>query len=214
LGSTVLRFSAGVTGVPAGQLDRDAIMSTAKSLSDFSWVVPATAINAPCLGPPKYSGVPYRSDFDPGSTEIGMPYDWGGMDTIQSFQEKMRSKKYAAGSHKEHECKACIGHCTAGIDCSGFVSSCWRLDRHYGTIEIGRFGAALPRGFNIFADLKRGDALVKPGEHIVLFDQQAPNGDPVVYEAVGRPISRVMHRTHKWADFEGYSPLRYTGVID
>jgi hypothetical protein len=64
---------------------------------------------------------------------------------------------------------------------------------------------------NWFTDLKPGDALVKPGSHVVLFAGYNPDGTINVYEASGSAARVIFHRT-TWSRFTGYIPLRYKNI--
>lgn len=109
-----------------------------------------------------------------GARNVGMPYKWGGWDTPVSFKKKLGStpgngvRKYAAGDiasdDKVKKGDAAVSKYAAGIDCSGFVSRCWRLDRSYSTKELAAFCDKIP-----MEDLKVGDILLKPGTHVALF---------------------------------------------
>jgi len=195
--------------VPSQNRSRAQVIEAATQLSELEWTAVPGSDKASCLHPPAYSGPRYVSDYHSGQEVTGMPYDWGGMDSPNRFLARLQSGRFGAGSHKEHECSGCKSHCTVGIDCSGLVSYCWGLSRHYGTSEIAKFAQPAPESFDVFKDLKPGDALNRPGVHIVLFAGYNEKGQPLVYEAAGKPISRVVKRPHAWADLEGYSPLLY-----
>ena len=84
----------------------------------------------------------------------------------------------AAGSHKRHG----VSQCTAcGIDCSGFVAWCWghqKGSHDFSTATLDGLGARLAG--NVYKDLKPGDALNKPGSHVVLFAGYRADGGPIV----------------------------------
>jgi hypothetical protein len=102
--------------------------------------------------------------------------------------------------------------CTAGIDCSGFVSYCWGipLSSHiYGTSNLRDVGGKLKS--NWVTDLKPGDALNKPGSHVVLFTGYNPDGTINICEASGSAARVVCHKS-TWARFKGYVALQYKGL--
>jgi hypothetical protein len=198
-------------------ISRSEMILLASQLANVSWTATKESQKADCLASPTYSGPTYTSDYKAGETVLGLPYDWGGMDSPETFMNKLKAGKSGAGSHKRHECEKC-GHCTMGTDCSGLVSFCWRLGRHYGTAEISTVAIGLSTGrFNVFSDLKPGDALNSPGNHIVLFVKYDSNGYPVVYESSGA-AKRVVLQSHPWAYFnkptEMFEPVRYSRVAD
>jgi len=148
----------------------------------------------------------YVSDFPVNDTVVGVPYDWGGMDGPEAFDRRL-GQGLAAGSHARHG----ITTCTTGVDCSGLLSMAWGSTKKYGTITIAEIGVT-PR-YNWYQDMKPGDALVKPGSHVVLFAGYADDGRPIVYEASGSHY-RVVRRTWDWASLNGYYPLQYRFLAD
>lgn len=213
----LLSGTGAISQNPPMAVTRGEMLLRAQELAQFRWSPTGQSQIASCLTGPKYRGPKYVSDFKVGDTVVGLPYDWGGDDNSSTFKTKLSSGNYGAGSHQMHECESC-GHCTAGTDCSGFVSYCWHLSRHYGTQELSQF-TLVPSGskFNVFKDLKSGDALLSPGHHVVLFDSYDQDGDPVVYEASGS-AKKVLRQKHPWSYFtkktEYFSAVRYIAVKD
>jgi hypothetical protein len=103
---------------------------------------------------------------------IGLPYDWGGKDTIESFDDKIK-RGYTAGNIGGTFWRGDTRRVTAGVDCSGLVSNVWQLGHHIGTSElpdVTKRVATLDR-------LRLGDALLLPDHHIRLYREQvAPDG--------------------------------------
>ncbi len=199
------------------KISRTEMLARAMDLAEFQWSPTKQSEAAACLSQATYRGPKYVSDFTSGEKVVGLPYDWGGDDTPTTFRQKLATGKYAAGSHQKHECSAC-GHCTIGTDCSGLVSYCWRLSRHFGTSELSQFSSLTDNThFNIYKDLRPGDALLSPGHHVVLFDKYGADGAPVVYEASGAE-KRVVHQAHRWAYFnrtsEPFFAIRYVSVTE
>jgi len=193
-------------------LRRADIINTAKAFAEYSWVAKQKNLSAPCKAGPRYSGKPYHSNFSEGQIVVGVPYDWGGIDGVDDFAKKL-ILGFAAGSHKEQECDQCR-RCTTGIDCSGFVLYCWGQRVHdWNTNSMTTFGNVQPASFNPRTDLQPGDALNHPGDHIMLFDSYQSDGRPVLYEAAGGIVARVVRRSHNWAEFEGWVILRYRNVV-
>ena len=165
---------------------RSEMMAIARKFAEYKWMPRRQNLSAPCVRN-------YTCDFTADVMVTGVPYDWGGIDTIDSFKKRLASGQ-AAGSHSRHG----VTNCTAGIDCSGFVSLCWRQRpvHDYSTSTI-RAVAGRPK-YNIYTDMKPGDALNKPGVHIVLFAGYTPSGNPEVCEASGS-AKRVVCRARTWA---------------
>ncbi len=181
---------------------RAEILARAKTFADHKWTCGATNLHASCYGP-------YRSDWTSGQVITGVPYNWGGFDSPEAFDRKL-AKGVAAGSHSRNG----VLSCTAGIDCSGFVSYCWgiALTSHlFGTTTLREI-AGKPKS-NWFTDLKPGDALNKSGSHVVLFTGYNPDGTINICEASGSAARVICHRT-TWSRFKGYIPLQYKGLDD
>lgn len=153
--------------------------------------------------------------WEPGKTMNGMPYQWGGFDTPMDFLHSLEQGEFAGdistrskrilgdeGTSK----KAC------GIDCSGFVSRCWRLDRPYSTKQLPSISIKL----KTWLHLKAGDILLND-QHVLIFKQWSQNGKSMlVYEAGPYPVWRVnaAEIPVKKLEKEGYSARRYVGIQD
>ncbi len=148
-----------------------------------------------------------RGWWEPGVPAKGMAYKWGGFDTPQSFQQGLLSGKKAgdiANSYKIRLDNDAISQDSVGIDCSGFISRCWGLPRHFSTREFP--GISDPIAWD---DLRAGDIILKPG-HVLMF--AARRGDYVIgYEAGPIPIwsARRCAIRISYLKGDGYSPWRY-----
>lgn len=179
---------------------RAEIVARAQRLASHSWVCAASNLRASC-------SKRYVSDWKPGQHVTGLPYRWGGMDGPEEFDRKL-AHGLAAGSHSRYG----VLNCAAGVDCSGFVSLCWGLSgsgHAYGTSTLRQIAGKLKS--NWFTDLKPGDALNKPGTHVVLFTGYNPDGTISVCEASGSQ-ARVVCRKSTWSRFKGFIPLEYKGI--
>jgi hypothetical protein len=179
---------------------RQEMLEVAKRLSEHVWTCHAANLKAPCL--PNYD-----TDWKPEQRITGLPYNWGGIDSPEEFDRKI-ARGYAAGSHSRHG----VSRCTAGIDCSGFVAYCWGLRTHKYTTSNIREIAGKPK-YNWFSDMKLGDALNKPGSHIVLFAGYNPDGTINIYEASGSAARVIYHKT-TWSRFKGYVPVQYKMIAE
>jgi hypothetical protein len=151
---------------------------------DFRWTLTAQNLRDPCKGE-IVPGIPAactkRSRFvlPPDTTRWrlpvamkGVPYDWGGVDSLQRFDEKIRSG-YVAGNIGGTFWSTEVRRVTAGVDCSGFVSNVWQLGRHVGTGELPE----VTRRVKSLNEMRTGDALLLPDHHVALYKQQeAPDG--------------------------------------
>ena len=107
----------------------------------------------------------------------GMPYCWGGKMVFDSFRLFVEKSLFAPGDACGKTCcrfKNCVClHNTAGIDCSGFIIKSFKLsedlraDAVYGTNDLFKTERFDLIGDNI-QDLKKGDILLKKGDHVGL----------------------------------------------
>jgi hypothetical protein len=186
-------------------MSRADVLQTADMLSKFSWVCTEANRRAPCI-----SGVAYQSDWLANEKISGLPYNWGGADGPQEFERKLRAG-LATGSHKRHG----VSRCTAGTDCSGFVAWCWghRTGAHdFSTTTLEQLCTRL--NGSVYTDLKPGDALNKPGSHVVLFAGYRPDGGPIVYEANGAAGRVIRNDRLSWSSLAGYYPVRSNRLVD
>jgi len=140
---------------------------------------------------------------------------WGGFDTPESFDAGLLEGKVAGDistAEKRRLLDDGVSKKAVGIDCSGFVSRCWKLPRSYSTRE-------LPALCDPVADL----ALLKPGDifntynaHVVLFagwtnDERT---ELTFYEAGSNPEWKVQLKKTPLSFLleKGYTAWRYRGM--
>jgi hypothetical protein len=95
-----------------------------------------------------------------------------------------------------------------GVDCSAFVSAAWGLATHFTTAAI----PAITRRLDNPWDLQPGDALNKPGSHVMLFLRFTADRKAEVMEASpGACNGRVCRNVYPLASIlaRGYAPVRY-----
>lgn len=148
-----------------------------------------------------------RGYWRPGKTAKGMPYKWGGFDTPESFRKGLAAGKKAgdiANTYKVHADNAGISQESVGIDCSGFISRCWQLERHYDTRELPGISAEIP-----WADLRLGDILIKSGHVLMYVTYQ--DGHVIGYEAGPTPSwrARCCAIRVSFLKEQGFHPRRY-----
>jgi len=201
LATSLLRAQSGsVIRIPS--TTRPEVVRRARELAQHQWTCGASNTQAKC-------STRYRSDWKIGQVVTGLPYGWGKMDSPAMFDHKL-TQGYAAGGHSQLG----VLSCTAGIDCSGFVTYCWGLPpgSHAYTTSSLRQIAAKPK-YNWFSDMKPGDVLNKAGSHVVLFMGYNQDGTINVCEASGSAARVVCHST-TWSRYKGYIPLQYKGIDD
>ena len=150
-----------------------------------------------------------------GQPTVGVPYKWGGFDTLESFMRGVRTGK-AAGDLYNAEKRRLGGKAVSGdavgLDCSGFISRCWKLAEKQSTSSLPDLCVRLRSA----SELRPGDALNQPGGHVVLFVKWMDDTQTrfLCYEA--EPFSRVRASERHAPDMiaSGYSPIRYKKIVD
>jgi len=180
---------------PARAVDREAVLDHAADFTTHAWTMGSGNQYASCDSS-------YISDWSPGATYRGLPYDWGGWVSTAQYDSELAAG-YGAGSHSWNG----VLSCTAGVDCSGFVSQTWETSKKYGTSTFYQVTSDISA-----SALKRGDALNNAGSHIVLFAYETDAGLPVYYESAGTLVSVVSD--NGWSHFSSYQPVRYDSITD
>ena len=150
-----------------------------------------------------------------GQPSIGVPYKWGGFDTLESFERGVRAGKWAGDLYTAEKRrlggKAVSGSCV-GLDCSGFISRCWRLTEKQSTSSL----EGLCTKLRSLGELRSGDVLNAAGGHVVLFVKWLDTTQTrfLCYEA--EPFSRVRASERNAAEMvaSGYAPMRYRKIVD
>ena len=186
-------LAALVLALPAAALTRDDAIDTAMEYCFHQWYCNSSnlSVDASC-------SASWASDYSVGWW-TGLPYDWGGYMTLSEFDSQIASG-YGAGSHSWHG----ILWCTAGLDCSGFVSQCWH-EGHYTTSTLSSISYTVSQ-----SDLLRGDAMNNAGSHVVLYAHETDAGKPVFYESSGKV--RLYIPSSGWSYLASYSPARYDNI--
>ncbi|WP_157254295.1 hypothetical protein [Nonomuraea typhae] len=96
-------------------------------------------------------------------------------------------------------------------DCSGYVSMAWGLRHSYTTATLYQVTHEIPR-----SDLRPGDALNRPGDHVALFLRwaDAAKTKPVVREQAGPNGAPTTERTWSAATANTYTPIRYNNIAE
>ena len=131
-----------------------------------------------------------------------VPYKWGGFQTIQQFVDGIAAGKYAGDNYTDNG-----GTPSAvGVDCSGFVSRCWKLSSHHST----RMMPSITEAYDNWLDAKPGDACHKVG-HVRLIVGHQPNGTIDMVESAGFNW-RVSYTNYSYAGLSGYMPRYYVNM--
>jgi hypothetical protein len=138
----------------------------------------------------------------------GLPYQWGGYSSIETFESGIAEGKYAGDIHTKKRGRSKYA---VGLDCSGYVSRCWELKRKQSTRGIPRYCIELedPK------DIKKGDIMNHSGSHVVIFDSFTDDSmkELNVYEATVPGVIRKVRNLEKMLK-KGYKPLRYKYITN
>jgi hypothetical protein len=139
-----------------------------------------------------------------GTTNVGIPYQWGGFSTIEEFDRGVAAGRYAG--HLPLSGAARPSAHAVGVDCSGFVSRCWDLPTKQSTRSLGKFCFRLDR----LDDLLPGDAVNSFDGHVVLFERFEDEARTriVGYEAGIPDVKRSVYEV-SFLEERGYVPIRY-----
>ncbi len=205
----------GLATAQAAPITRAQAVAIAASFAEHRW----TPSQANILHGKDSAGIAVRTPdrstgnpdlWQPARPYAGVPYKWGGFDTIESFERGIRGGKAAGdlyNAEKRRKGGAAVSAAAVGLDCSGFISRCWQLSDKQSTSSL----PALCRRLGSLAELRPGDVLNQPGGHVVLFLRWSDESRTrfVCYEA--EPFSRVRMSERNAVEMlaAGYSPLRY-----
>ena len=224
--SLILAFTAaGAPPAPSAVTRKEAI-ATAERYLTFVWTPTEKNIlhgkdsNGIGVDTPDTSWQPKTGNpgwWQPGVKAIGVPYKWGGFDTIESFDAGVRAGRPAGDTYtaeKRHLLDAATSKVAVGIDCSGFISRCWNLPRACSTRTITRFCDPVPD----MADVRPGDIFNTKNAHVLLFAGWAkPDRSRLLaYETGAPPLMKVLlhEMGTEWLLAQGYTAWRYRGMRD
>jgi len=139
----------------------------------------------------------------------GVPYCWGCHGSLANFRLRVEAGTMAGNVCTRNAPRADV----AGVDCSAFVSAAWGLSVHYTTAAIPAIAKPVENPW----DLKPGDALNKPGSHVMLFLRFTPDRKAEVMEAsTGGCNGRVCRNVYPLAALleRGYVPVRFRALAE
>lgn len=145
----------------------------------------------------------------------GIAYKWGGYDTPAKFTAGVRAGQAAGDiytAEKRRKGGAAVSGDAVGIDCSGFVSRCWRLAKRQSTASLASVCRPLPSA----AELRPADAMNTANGHVLLFVKWLDAGKQraLFYEAAPFSKTRATERDVPELVATGYQPLRYRQIAD
>jgi hypothetical protein len=139
----------------------------------------------------------------------GVPYCWGCHGSLANFRLRVEAGTMAGNVCTRNAPRPDV----AGVDCSAFVSAAWGLSVHYTTAAIPAIAKTVENPW----DLKPGDALNKPGSHVMLFLRFTPDRKAEVMEAsTGGCNGRVCRNVYPLASLleRGYVPVRFRALAE
>lgn len=146
---------------------RDEVVATAMRYVELAWVAEASHAHHGDDARGTWVDTPDEGFTASGwrvGANVGMPYAWGGLDSPESFAEKLGYGGFFAGYvPKDRSAKASAR--AAGIDCSGLVARAWRLVPKRSTSELSE----VTRRLAGVERLRPGDVLNKAFAHVQIF---------------------------------------------
>lgn len=132
-----------------------------------------------------------------------VPYNWGGYMSTEQFVKRIASNA-VAGNVCTCRSTDCVDREAAGVDCSGFVSQVWSIERRT-TATLFQVAETV----HSYDQLLPGDILNKPNNHVRLFIGPSPSGNGAIraYES-SLDCSGVCIRDFSRKQLEGYIGAR------
>ncbi len=160
-------------------------------------------------------GDPAADCWAPDAKNTGMAYKWGGFDTPASYDTGLRKGKAAGDvytAEKRRKGGDAVSGDAVGIDCSGFISRCWKLPQKHSTSTLASLCRPLPSA----ADLQPADIMNTAGGHVLLFVRwlDAEKTRALFYEAAPFSKTRAAERVIAEMVRDGYQPLRHRRITD
>lgn len=183
-----------------GTISRDDIMNTAEEYrTSFRWSCEESNIASMTnYTKPRY--------INGAGEYTNMPYCWGGWTKTDEFQTDMGIHGRAGNINCTTTGRVSS---TYGVDCSGYVSRCWNLSTKHSTSTLGNVASTIT-----FSSIKKGDALVISGYHVMLFSHES-GGMYYTYEATKtNSYDKVVYTCYSVSEIKnsGYTPIRYDNV--
>jgi hypothetical protein len=192
--------------------NRQDVIETAFAFEGIQWLVTPQNYgpdpDTPCSG---YNRIrrPWYLQGKIGQQVRGVPYCWGCHGSLANFRAQIEQGVKAGNVCTRNEPRSDV----AGVDCSAFVSAAWGLSVHYTTAAI----PAIAKPVSDPWQLRPGDALDKPGSHVMLFLRFTPDRKAEVMESsTGGCNGRVCRNVYPLAALlaRGYQPVRFKALAD
>jgi len=191
-------------------LTRQQVVQTAFAFEGVQWKVSSSAYGAD----PDTACTGFRRIRRPGyligklNQEVrGVPYCWGCHGSLAQISAKVSRGALAGNVCTRNAPRTDV----TGVDCSAFVSAAWGLAQHFTTIAIPSITDPVKNAW----DMLPGDAINKPGSHVMLFLRFTPDRKVEVMEASpGACNGRVCRNVYPLASIlaRGYKPVRFRAL--
>lgn len=190
-------------------LTRQRVIETAFAFEGIQWTVNAGAYGSDpdtvCTG---YGGRIRRPSYlygKLGQQVRGIPYCWGCFGSFEQIRGKIERGVLAGNVCTRNAPRSD----TAGVDCSAFVSAAWGLASHFTTQAIPAIAKPIDP-----SDLRPGDALNRPGSHVMLFLRFTSDRMAEVIESSGACNGRVCRNVYPLSSLlaRGYVPVRFRAL--
>lgn len=204
---------------PPPPITRAAILANARAYLDVNWTMQQEnymrpGIDNACV--PNQGHIWLRPRHFTkdliGKTVAPMPYKWGGDDTPNTFRIRTEWGALAGSlcTCRDAEYNYCVFADAAGIDCSGFVSRAWGIEKRgtAGLLDVADEVKSLDA-------LEPGDAFDWPQRHVRLFTGLASGAQTafIVLEASTRlDCEGVCQATYRPSELNGYRIIRYHNI--
>jgi hypothetical protein len=158
-------------------------------------------------------GDPLSDCWEVDSANVGVAYKWGGFDNPSSYDAGLRAGKAAGDiytAEKRRQGGAAVSRAAVGIDCSGFISRCWKLPKKHSTSML----AAICQKLASAAELRPADIMNAAEGHVLMFAKWLDDkrSRALFYEAAPFSKTRAIERDISEMLAEGYQPLRYSQI--
>ncbi len=213
-----------MAGSDALALTREEVLQVARSYAEHRWTAsPRNVLHGSDAGKVDVQTPDQGADGGERNSghwivdteNVGVPYQWGGFDSLESFDAGVKAGKAAGDLYtpeKRRKGGAAVSSHAVGVDCSGFISRCWKLKQKYGTSTLTDISKVLASP----ADLRPGDIMNAEEGHVILFAKWLDDhkSRALFYEA--EPFSKVISSERDVADLvaSGFRPMRYRQIQD
>ena len=145
-----------------------------------------------------------------GRINVGIPYCWSGESTLEEFDKGLLEGKPAGYIFRDRS-RPPSSSMPIGVDCSGFVSVCWKLTVRRATRDLAEDCIPLAS----YDELLPGDAINRPGRHVVLFKEWVDDKHERM-RVIEAAFVKVREKEHDRAALtkQGFVPMRYRGLSD